>query len=555
MDIAAPSTLAGRDSVTILVDRAEFEDSATSPWDEPCTFDCSTSVSRVKRDFLDALASAGTVVRFDRSSSQSMRDTLHAIASPRTICASFHEPPPDCACRLLQHTKGGLMLPGGFLGGWAFRESTMNLVETARQQDQLTSAFGPATPRLAVFAQKLATEVFSVRPKAARLAARASLGVGVDTTHLLYAGRWIANKGLAQIARALHLWPMDNARLSLVGAFDDDFPISQCDGTHLMFRDFFRREIVARSPRLTVCCIPAMSQDRLSEWHAASDVFVCPSFHEDEASGNSAHEAVLSGLPAVVTDWSGLGQLGRNTRGGAVPTFASLGGVRFSLADLRVAIELARPRQDLDDDPRAFSDAEWVRRTFDPSRMRASLAEAVSQLADLPASEPPRGGWRCRERARRMASIGPPGFRRAASRAGSEPPPGLYVDGVGCGGDPSFSLPHLMHGIQAMYTTWPVPPEIRIGDTLRGFWRVSLWPQERALVEFGFPGPRLLRFPPEDWDLVMRSCPTPSVDDAEFRPESPEQARLLQRAVDFGYLVPDHASAPQFNRSVADLEG
>lgn len=549
------SSDSSRNSVTILVDRAEFEDSAHSPWDEPCTLDCSTSVSRVKRDFLDALASAGTIVCFDRSSSHSMRDTLQAMASPRTICASFHEPPPHHACRLLQHTKGGLMLPGGFLGGWTFRDSTMNLVETARQQNQLISAFGSAAPNLGVFAQTLATEVFSVRSKSARLSARASLGVSVDTTHLLYAGRWIANKGIAQVARALHIWPMANARLSLIGAFEDDFLISQCDGNHLMFRDFFRREVVLRSSGLTVCCIPAMSQDRLSEWHTASDVFVCPSFHEDEASGNSAHEAVLSGIPAVVTDWSGLGQLGRNTRGGAVPTFASLGGVRFSLADLRVAIELARPRQDLNDDPRVFSDAEWVRHTFDPTRMRGSLSEAVSQLADLPVGEPPRGGWRCHERARRIASIGPPAFRHAASRAGSEPPSGLYVDGVGCSGDPSFSLPHLIHGIQAMYTTWPVPPKIRVGDTLRGFWRVSLWPQERAIIEFGFPGPRVLRFPPADWDLVMRSCPIPSVDDAEFRPDSPEQARSLQRAVDFGYLVPDKCCPPQFTRSVDELEG
>jgi glycosyltransferase involved in cell wall biosynthesis len=84
-----------------------------------------------------------------------------------------------------------------------------------------------------------------------------------------------------------------------------------------------------------------MPQTDLAATFRSPDVFAYPSFHEDEASGNAAHDAVLSGLPAVVTDWCGLGQLGRNNRGGAIPTYATLGGVRYSLRSLRNRLESA----------------------------------------------------------------------------------------------------------------------------------------------------------------------------------------------------------------------
>ena len=63
-----------------------------------------------------------------------------------------------------------------------------------------------------------------------------------------------------------------------------------------------------------------------------------PSFHEDEALGYAAHEAVLCGLPAIVTDWCGLGQLGNINKNRKISTYASLGGVRYSLYELRKKI-------------------------------------------------------------------------------------------------------------------------------------------------------------------------------------------------------------------------
>ncbi len=446
------------------------------------------------------------------------------------------------------------MLPGGFLGGWTFRDATVNLVETERQKTQLTAAFGAGTPRLGVFAQRLPDETFAPRTVAARSAARLVRGVSDSTTHLLYAGRWIANKGLVQVARALNIWPLADARFTIVGDFEDDFLISQSDGVHLNFRDFFRREVLACSPALQIELVPTTSQRQLHEWYTSADAFICPSFHEDEASGNAAHEAVLSGVPAIVTDWCGLGQLGRNTRGGAVATYSTLGGVRFSLAGLRASIDLAERFRARFDESTARADAEWVRDTFDPSRMRASIRSAVDLLAGLPAEPPPMGGWRCAERVQRIASIAPEGFKRAILEAGTPPPSGLFVDGGGCGGDPTVSLPHLLQAIQSMYTTWPTPPTVRRGMLLRGFWRVSLWPDERALVEFGFPGPRLLRFVEADWVAVLACATALARGEFEFRPTSDAASRALQRAVDLGYLVPDVLGADSFDRGAAIVE-
>jgi glycosyltransferase involved in cell wall biosynthesis len=541
-------------STSIFVDRAEFAGSLDARVETPLRLDSSTSVYRLQRDFLDALAAVGRLQRFDARSIRDVRAVKKALSSSHAVLASFYEQPLLAECRLLQHTRGGLMLPGGFLGGWTFRDTTVNLVETERQQAQLRAAFGVHAPRLGVFAQRLAEGIFTVPSRTDRGIARQSSGVEPQGMHLVYAGRWIANKGLIQVGRALNLWPVRSARLTIIGDFEDDFQISQSDGIHLCFREFFRRELIARSPRLSIKQIAPMPQQSLQRWYSSADAFVCASFHEDEASGNAAHEAVLGGIPAVVTDWCGLGQLGRNTRGGAVATYSTLGGVRFSLAELRSAIVRAVATRASESDATVTADAEWVRDTFSPARMRASIRKAVRALVKLPAGPPPRGGWRCAERVRALGAFAPAGFRQAISAACTVPPNGLFIEGGGCGGDPSVSLPHLLQAIQSMYTTWALPPLVRRHAMLRGFWRVALWPMERALVEFGFPGPRLLRLEESEWKAVV-SCVTKAPNgDIAFRVRSDAAARVLQRAVDLGYIVPDLLHDGLFERDASSVQ-
>ena len=532
----------------ISIDNNEFDDLDEILSRDERILDSSTSVSRLKRDFLQCLSEIGRVHRFNSRSEEEMNTVRRALSLPNAICATFHETPPEMSCRHLQHTKGGLMLPGGFLGGWTFREASINLVETDRQMAQLHSALGSSAPRLGVFAQRLAEGIFSPRILTERMSLRTENNIRQNTTHLLYSGRFIANKGIVQLVRALNLWPISGAMLTLIGNFEDNFPISQSDGTHLVFRDFFRREILDRSDHLKLNVLPSMSQSSLSNWYACSDVFVYPSFHEDEASGNAPHEAVISGLPSIVTDWCGLGQLGNFTRGGCVPTYATLGGVRYSLAELRESISRVTLQEKSLDPLIADADAAWVRKTFSPVRMRESLRKSISSLLELPVGPPPSGGWRCKQRTRHLSVVAPSIFNRALTLAGTEPPNGLYVDGGGCGGDSSISLAHLLYAIQSIYTTWPVPPKVCTGDLLRGFWRVSLWAEERAIVEFGFPGPRLLRYSNKNWEAITSSVSIGPHGDFMFRPVSAISTEALQRAVDLGYLVPDKLRSDMFDR-------
>lgn len=152
------------------------------------------------------------------------------------------------------------------LGGWTFRETSTSLVETERKRAQLNGALGSLSPRLGLFAQRLAEEVFAPPTLAERINARVRYNIDQNATHHLYAGRFIANKGIAQLVRALNLWPISGARLTLIGSFEDDFPVSQSDGSHFVFRDFFRREVLDRSSHLRVDSVSAISQQRLSDW-------------------------------------------------------------------------------------------------------------------------------------------------------------------------------------------------------------------------------------------------------------------------------------------------
>ena len=75
-----------------------------------------------------------------------------------------------------------------------------------------------------------------------------------------------------------------------------------------------------------------------------------------------------------------------------------------------------------------------------------------------------------------------------------------------------------------------------------------MWAEERAIVEFGFPGPRLLRFNHEDWEAINSSASIGPHGDLEFRPVSTMSTEVLQRAVDLGYLVPDNLNGDMFDR-------
>ena len=73
--------------------------------------------------------------------------------------------------------------------------------------------------------------------------------------------------------------------------------------------------------------------------------------------------------------------------------------------------------------------------------------------------------------------------------------------------------------------------------------------QERALVEFGFPGPRLLRFSASEWRIVCNAAQTLMEGDFTFEILDHRVAAVFQRAVDLGYLVPDNPMKCELSES------
>ena len=135
------------------------------------------------------------------------------------------------------------------------------------------------------------------------------------------------------MVRSLNIWPTKNTQLTLVGDFETDFFIYQSNATHTTFKDFFSREIIHRSRNLKINVNSAVEPCELKKFYWNSDCFVYPSFHEDENFGQAPREAMLCGIPSVVTDFCGLGQL-RDSKGGIINTYPTLGGVRYSLFEL-----------------------------------------------------------------------------------------------------------------------------------------------------------------------------------------------------------------------------
>lgn len=519
----------------IFIDERELDSPVeVSLVDSDFKLDSGTSVSKLKRHFFETLSEIGEICKFRREGHEKNKELALALSSPNTFVASFHELPAELPCRLLQHTKGGLMLTGGFLSGWTFRQATMNLVETVRQKKQMEKGLGKVCPVLGVFAQNLATDLFRMCSMDSKQRAKTKLGVSPNELHLLYAGRFIPNKGLLQLIRALELWPISRTRLTMIGDFETDFQISQSGGDCSLFESYFHREGLRKTFHLNLKLVRSVKQDALVPWFHSADAFLYPSFHEDEASGNAAHEAVLAGLPAIVTDWCGLGQLGLNTRGGAIQTYATLGGVRYSLRSLRDQIANLPKNPDL---KAAENDSQWVKSTFDPKWMRASLENATVSLLNRSVGSPPKGGWRCPSRLEPLTQAVSPELRKAATTESTFDPEGLYVDGLGYKTE-KYSEARLLYAIQSLYTTYSKPPELQPGDLLHGFWRVALIDNEKALIEFGFPGPRLLRFNASDWNVVLAATKYLSRNEIEFTIRDEKSARILQSAVDLGYLVP-----------------
>ncbi len=149
----------------ILVNQAEFDFQAyNKEINKRNVVDSNTSVYDVKAHFFETLEEIGSIVKINNDID--INELQKLCNKSDTIFASFHEEPPiGIACRLLKHTKGALMLDGGFLNRWSFMKTTMNIVTSQRQAEQLNKALGKSTPLVAVFTPRINANYFRLPSK------------------------------------------------------------------------------------------------------------------------------------------------------------------------------------------------------------------------------------------------------------------------------------------------------------------------------------------------------------------------------------------------------
>lgn len=494
----------------------------------------SISVNKLKFDFFLLLSNIGKLIQIDSTFSKSEIENL--CKEKNVIYTAVHGNPPEgVSCKFLNHSLGGFMVSGGFLGGWEFRKATMNIVTSEKQKTQMEKSLKVACPNINVVTPAISFDNFHIPFKKEN-------PVKVKNNkqfNLIYAGRLISNKGIAQLVRAINLWPSKNTQLTLVGDLEQDFFIYQSNAYHATFHDFFTREIIDRSPNVKIKILQAVASEKLKYLYWNSDCFVYPSFHEDENFGLAPREAMMCGIPSVVTDFCGLGQLS-GSKGEIVKTYPTLGGVRYSLLELNKKIDAIRNWTDNKKEDNKSENISFIKEECNQEKALHSLKKAIEKLNDTNNDSAPTGGWRSKERFESLVEKNNAFFKKAIKNKDKPITHGLYVDGTGSVPDGKwFSEADFMQSIQSIYTTLSKTPKVKKGEFYRGFWRIAMWEKEQSLIEFGFPGPRVKRYTEKDWNILFASSIIEKDKEVVFIPKLKNQIVLIQELIDLGYLVPD----------------
>lgn len=522
-------------TVKFVVYKSELNCNASQPPAEaPVQIDSSVSVNQQKEHFFNSLSQLGEIIPLAKA--LPAREIEGLCARSDIIFAGFHEEIPDTLpCRFLMHSKGSLLLPGGVLNAWTFQQSTCNLLTSQLQSNQLHEGLGPSAPRTGVFVPRLNNVFFDCYKELTRLAQRRK---SKSELRMVYAGRWIANKGICQAIRALNLWPLPDAHLTMIGSYEPNFPIQWCDSTNSTFPIFFQRECLDRNRFVKLELRRPLTPQQLSEIYKNADLFLYPSFHEDENFGMAPREAILCGMTAVVSDFCGLGEVGRFQGGGLVKTFPTLAGVRYSVKELRDEIQRMAARSNMTDLDRCTAAAK-IHGECSETNSLETLRSACEDLLLCKPTAPPFPGWRSKKRFDLWVSQAPAAFQASVNCCDDDAPEGLYQYGARVQRNGWFSSAHFLRAIQSLYTTLSTAPEVATNNTYRGFWRVALFAKEKAIVEFGYPGPRYLRLTDPEWKAIRDSVKVLSGGEMEFTCRHPSAVKPLQRLVDLGYVVPD----------------
>ena len=498
-----------------------------------------TSVARLKGHFFDCLRSFGEIIPLDEKSS---RQKLAALfKKPGVVFVRCHSAgegiPPfwnEIPKRTLAHSLGTFLLPTLYHAIATSFVNTIWLVTTDFQMKRLKKYLGKAAPPMAVFTPRMDEESFFPPTRKQRLSARKKLGLYKKDIHIVYSGRWLATKGICQLARIFKLWPLSNVKITLVGAFNPSFPINYMSASHFTFADYFQREFILPGQGKQIRLLEPKAPDKLREILWGADIFTYPSVHEDENFGMAPREAALCGVPVVATDFCGLHPLVSSMPWGGIATYPTFSGPRFSLYQFRKLMDITLKESKFD-----YKDYSLIaRKECNQDISRSSLKDALGLLLKMPL-EPPLEK-EAAEKKWRMNLFGyaderiPMAFAEKKERV----PEGALVDGTGTYSE-NFPYRKFLQIIQGFYTTMDKAPSVKAGWTLRGFFRIALWKEEKRLVEFGFPGPRMKRYNDKEWGSLISCVKFERGLEITMRPLKTGQVRLAQELVDLGYIVPD----------------
>jgi hypothetical protein len=506
--------------------------------DSVVSLNSTTSVRKLKAHFFECVRSLGNLTLLDENLSHS--ELASIFQQPDAVLAHVHriqDSPSWYAVpkRTLAHSLGDFLLPDPLYRYVTMhRANTVYLVTAAFQKARLEKHLGAAAPTMAVFAPRLDETLFRPPTPGERTSARAAFGLSEGAIHIVYAGRWLATKGLCQLLRAFHLWPMAKATITVVGGFERTFPIMFASASHYTFPSFFRREFVVHMKGKTLRMSDPLAGEGLRNALWSADLFVYPSVHEDENFGMAPREAILCGVPVVVADFCGLHPLASSMPWGGVATYPTLCGPRYSVWQLRKTIAEAVIAKRWDAETCAVA----VRKECDPSVSRLSMEKAVTSLLSVPLVIPIEVREAERKGRNELFRYANSHVVRAFVDKAKEVPDGALVDGMGMH-NPSFPELQLLQAIQGFYTSVDKAPIVEAGSRMRGFFRVSLWREERAIVEFGFPGPRMKRYGEADWASLVSCVTAGNRSDITMAPRTKAQIALAQDLVDLGYVVPD----------------
>ncbi len=487
-----------------------------------------TSVNRYKKWFLECLREHGSIVTLNQQLGK--QQFAYLLNKPNAIWVGlFPGKYYDVARRHLDLSMSRLLISEESLcNAKVLPSSQIELVSTNEQIKRLNSIFGNLVPKMFVFPPKVDSDFFVPPDKKQKQLARKKYQIENKQVHIVYAGRWIVTKGICQLIRMLDIWPIPNIVLTLAGNIEENNKVFFSVARHNTFSDFLRNEILQKK-RNWLRLKPTPKDNReFRELLWSADLFINPSFHPDENFGVTPREAACCGLPIVTTNFGGLKPLADNMPWKGVDTYPTIFGSRFNLRQFSKLLQSAILQHN------KYSQ-EYYRNIIlnecEASIAKNNLKLAIGYLRNRPVEKPVNKTIQIYKTTKNL-------FYKLKSTSEffinltNNIPTGSLVYGDE---RPRYIFPI----IQGIYSALEIPPLVSINSRWRGFFRISVWDKEKALLEWGFPGPRVMRYSDKIWDSMKKCIHFTKQNDFVMIPNNKIQIFQLQELVNSGYLISD----------------